>query len=123
VETAGLTTKESTHFPAEGMSCAAFRHGPFEMCGPQTAVVVYEGLPATREFNLRLAADVEKAGGRALVIRQDSPDAALRLPAAPASILPVLEILPAQMITLAIARLHGHNAGVFSFGSKVTTVE
>jgi hypothetical protein len=26
--------KESAHFPAEGMSCAAFRRGPFEMISP-----------------------------------------------------------------------------------------
>ncbi|MEW5961381.1 MAG: SIS domain-containing protein, partial [Chloroflexota bacterium] len=43
VGTAALTTKESAHFPAEGMSSAAFRHGPLEMVNPRQFVLVYTG--------------------------------------------------------------------------------
>jgi len=41
VGTGALIVKESDHFHAEGMSSAAFRHGPFEMLQP-------------RDFRLRL---------------------------------------------------------------------
>ena len=41
--TGALITKESTRFFAEAMSSAAFRHGPFEMINPETAVFVFEG--------------------------------------------------------------------------------
>jgi hypothetical protein len=37
--------------------------------------------------------------------------------------MPVLEILPVQMITLALATLVGREAGRFTFCSKVTTEE
>ncbi|RPJ46091.1 MAG: SIS domain-containing protein [Chloroflexi bacterium] len=122
-ETGGLITKESTHFAAEGMSSAAFRHGPVEIVRPGTVVVIFAGEPATRALNLRLAEDIERMGGRALVVSESSPVDALRLPAAPPSLRPVLEILPIQMMTLALAKLAGHTAGAFSHATKVTTEE
>jgi len=33
--TGGLIIKEAAHFPAEGMSSAAYRHGPLDMASPQ----------------------------------------------------------------------------------------
>ena len=39
------------------------------------------------------------------------------------SALPLLEILPVQMVSLALAGLSGREAGVFSQCSKVTDVE
>jgi glutamine---fructose-6-phosphate transaminase (isomerizing) len=41
VGTGALMVKESDHFHAEGMSSAAFRHGPFEMLSPETFVFVF----------------------------------------------------------------------------------
>jgi hypothetical protein len=41
----------------------------------------------------------------------------------PESVLPILEILPVQMLTLALAAQTGSEAGRFTLGSKVTTVE
>ena len=61
--TRGLIIKEAAHFPAEGMSCAAFRHGPLDMASPQTFVLVYEGLDPTRALNRNLVADIRKIGG------------------------------------------------------------
>lgn len=120
--TGGLTTKESTHFPAEGMGGAAFRHGPFEMIDPDVAVLVFEGDGPTAALNIALAADVTAAGGRALLVRRGGKDW-LSLPEAPALALPVLEILPVQMTTLALATARGHAPGVFHLGTKVTAVE
>jgi len=47
----------------------------------------------------------------------------LRIPVVPESALPILEILPVQMITLALATRNGSEAGRFALASKVTTVE
>jgi glucosamine--fructose-6-phosphate aminotransferase (isomerizing) len=121
--TAGLITKESAHFPAEGLSSAAFRHGPIEMAQPGTSVVIFAGEPATRPLNLRLAGDIRRAGGSALLVSEDSPEDALRLPTAPAILRPILEILPVQMITLALAQLAGHSPGSFRHATKVTSEE
>ncbi len=121
--TAGLIIKEAAHFPAEGMSSAAFRHGPFEMVSPEMFVLVYAGGEPTVALNARLVADVLAAGGQAALV-QESPEAdAFALPPSPASARPVLEILPAQMLSVALAQLHGHEAGRFVRATKITATE
>jgi glucosamine--fructose-6-phosphate aminotransferase (isomerizing) len=126
---AGLTTKESTHFHAEGMSSAAFRHGPLEMAGPHTAVAIFAGLEPARSLNHRLAEDLRHLGARVLWIDDAAGAGALRLPLSSSSdsiralYRPVLEILPVQLMTLALAQLRGHTAGEFSHATKVTASE
>jgi glucosamine--fructose-6-phosphate aminotransferase (isomerizing) len=121
--TGGLIIKEAAHFPAEGMSCAAFRHGPLDMASPQTFVLVYEGLDPTPALNRNLVADIQKAGGQAALVEIASNTDVFHLRHFPASGLPILEILPAQMLSLALARLHDHVPGKFTWGSKVTGTE
>ncbi len=123
VGTGGLITKEAAHFPAEGMSCAAFRHGPLDMASPHTFVLVYEGLEPTRLLNRNLVVDIQKAGGEAALVKTSPAVDAFHLPPVPASGLPILEILPAQMISVALARLQNHVPGQFTWGSKVTSTE
>lgn len=119
----GLITKESTHLPAEGMSSAAFRHGPFEMLSPQTFVGVFLGDPTTAALNERLATDIVRAGGRAAIISGTAADGPFHLPQAPECVRPILEMLPVEMITLALAANAGREAGKFVLASKITTIE
>ncbi len=66
----GLIVKESAHFHAEGMTCSAFRHGPFEMSGPGVFALVLAGDPKTAALNEKLVLDVRGVGaGAALVGR------------------------------------------------------
>ncbi len=123
VGTGALITKESTHYHAEGMSSAAFRHGPMEMVNEETFVGVFSGPETTRALNAKLVDDVRRKGGRAELIGTESRISSLRFPPVPQSVLPILEILPAEMITLALAAQTGREAGRFSFASKVTTIE
>jgi len=123
VGTGSLIIKEAAHFPADGMSSAAFRHGPLDMVSPQTFVLVYEGLEPTRAVNRALVADIQKVGGEAALVVCGSDRGVFQLPAVPAAGLPVLEILPAQMLSLALAKLQRRVPGQFSTGSKVTTRE
>lgn len=142
VGTGALIIKEATGFHAEGMSSSAFRHGPLEMVGPGLVAVVFAGTGATAGLNHRLACDIDEAGGRAMVVQGagvagdmvgdkagDRAGAggvaprAFRLPEAPERLWPVLEILPVQMMTLALAGLAGRRPGVFERASKVTTVQ
>jgi glucosamine--fructose-6-phosphate aminotransferase (isomerizing) len=111
-ETGGLILKESTRVAAEGMSCAAFRHGPFELLGAHVFVMVFEGDDAA--LNRRLAADVAAAGGRAMLLDVPSVARPLR---------PIAEILPVQMASLALAALRGREAGEFERATKITAVE
>jgi len=123
VGTGALIVKESGRFPAEGMSSAAFRHGPFEMLNSETLVVVFSGDSATTDLNQRLVQEIREHQGVAELASENVSSAAFCLPAAPHSIRPILEILPIQMITLALAVLAEREPGRFALASKVTTTE
>jgi glucosamine--fructose-6-phosphate aminotransferase (isomerizing) len=118
-----LIIKESAHFHAEGMSSAAFRHGPFEMLSDETFVTVFAGDKKTRDLNRGLVEDIRTQKGRAGLVSEEDGLAPWTLPAAPQSLQPILEILPAQMITLALAAQRGREAGRFDRASKITTKE
>jgi glucosamine--fructose-6-phosphate aminotransferase (isomerizing) len=123
VGTGALIVKESDHFHAEGMSSAAFRHGPFEMLSDETFVLVFSGEHKTRNLNQRLFEDVRRQQGRAELVGEGAASPSCALPTAPRSILPILEMLPVQMVTLALAAQVGREPGRFELASKVTTKE
>jgi len=123
VGTGALTIKESDHFPAEGMSSAAFRHGPFEMLSPEVRVLVFAGDRLTSGLNAGLVRDIRSHRGRAELVAEGATRPALRLPVAAPGLRPVLEMLPVQMSTLALAASAGREAGRFALAAKVTTKE
>ena len=123
VGTGALILKESTQFPAEGLSSAAFRHGPFEMVGPETFVVVFAGDTKTKNLNKRLLQDIRVNQGGAEMVAQGSSECAYCLPKVPPGLLPILEILPVQMLTLALGAINERQPGKFRLASKITTTE
>jgi glucosamine--fructose-6-phosphate aminotransferase (isomerizing) len=84
---------------------------------------VLEGEAGIRALNSKLAHDIVVAGGRAELIGPDAKLAALRIPDKLTRLLPILEILPLQMITLALAANAGFEAGRFVHATKITTEE
>ena len=122
-ETGALITKESTRSPAEAMSSAAFRHGPLELAGPETMVLVMEGDANVRALNTKLVRDIHDRGGRAELIGPSAEIGALRVPGDLNRLLPIAEILPIQMLTLALALNAGFEPGRFLHATKVTTEE
>jgi len=123
VGTGALIVKESDHFHAEGMSSAAFRHGPFEMLGSETFVLVFAGDAKTRDLNQRLLADIRQQEGRAELVDKDASLPCCRIPEHSPSVRQILEILPVEMITLALALQARREPGRFELASKVTTTE
>jgi glutamine---fructose-6-phosphate transaminase (isomerizing) len=123
VGTGALIIKESDHFHAEGMSSAAFRHGPLEMLSQETFVLVFAGADKTRELNQNLLDDIREEQGRAELIGEAASFPSLALSETPQAIHPILEILPVQMVTLALAAQIGREPGRFVRASKVTTRE
>lgn len=121
--TGGLILKESTHVHAEGMSSAAFRHGPFEMLSDTVFVLVFEGSGATAVLNAGLVKDIREAGGRAALVSENAALDVFRLPGVPYAARPLAEILPVQMMSLALAAARGHEPGRFRLATKVTMVE
>jgi glucosamine--fructose-6-phosphate aminotransferase (isomerizing) len=115
--------KESVRLHAEGMSGAAFRHGPLEMVDGETFAVVFAGAKPTRALQARLRDDIRQAGGKTGWVVEDGAPGAWNLPETPAAVRPMLEILPVQMMTLALAAQTGIEAGRFARVSKITTTE
>jgi glucosamine--fructose-6-phosphate aminotransferase (isomerizing) len=121
--TGGLILKESTRRHAEGMSAAAFRHGPLEMAGRHVLVLIFEGDETVAPLHRRLAEDIRRGGGRVAMIRSGATGLdVFRLPAAPATVRPIVEILPVQMLSLALAARGGFEAGRFERASKITNI-
>lgn len=123
VGTGALIIKESSHVHAEGMSSAAFRHGPLEMLQDDMTTVVFDGDESTRALNQRLAAQLAAAGCRCEEVGADARLASLRLAQSDPAVRPILEILPVEMMTLALAAIGGREAGKFERASKVTDTE
>jgi len=86
-------------------------------------VLVLEGEANVRALNSKLVRDIHDRGGRAELIGPHAEVAALRIPDRLTRLLPVLEILPIQMLTLALAANAGFEAGRFVHAMKVTTEE
>jgi glucosamine--fructose-6-phosphate aminotransferase (isomerizing) len=123
VGTGALIIKESAHCHAEGMSSAAFRHGPMEMLQPHMRTVVFSGAVPTRELNRQLLRDLTEKGGVCDEIGEEATYAPFRLPNVDAQLRPLLEILPIQMMTLALAALASREAGRFEHATKITATE
>ena len=123
VGTGALIIKESAHCHAEGMSSAAFRHGPMEMLQKHMRTVVFSGSGPTRELNRHLIRDLAEKGGLCDEIGDESTYAPFRLPSVDAQLRPLVEILPIQMMTLALAALSGREAGRFEHATKITATE
>lgn len=123
VGTGGLIVKEADHFHSEGMSSAAFRHGPMEMLQPDMFTAVFTGDETTRTLNRRLTDELRTRGTACAEIGPEADFAPFRLPDCDPLVCPVIELLPVEMVTLALAALRDREAGYFEFASKITATE
>jgi glucosamine--fructose-6-phosphate aminotransferase (isomerizing) len=93
------------------------------MSGPGVFVLVFAGDPKTAALNENLVRDVCSSGARAALIGPQTDVDAFRIPFTAAAIHPVVEMLPVQLVSLALAALAGHEPGRFSLLTKVATIE
>ncbi len=122
---AGLITKEGAKVPAEGFVGGQFRHGPFELAGPELTVVLFGGPDATHQRSLtRLAEDLIRAGSPVLGVGvTELPAEAIRVQVPAAGTVARLAhgAVIAQRLTVAIGYARGITPGAFRHGSKITT--
>jgi glucosamine--fructose-6-phosphate aminotransferase (isomerizing) len=123
VGTGALIIKEAARVHAEGMSSAAFRHGPIEMLRADMFIGVFSGDGRTQALNHRLARDLLARGAHCYEIGTDASLSAFRVTECAAPLRPILEILPVQVMTLALAGLFGREAGHFEQATKITGTE
>jgi glucosamine--fructose-6-phosphate aminotransferase (isomerizing) len=122
-ECGALITKEAAKWPVEAQSAAQFRHGPLELADERLSVVLLAGADdRTRSLNKTLEQDLVAYGARAFRLDSGSPTAALDIPETANDARPLVEIVPLQLLSIAIAEQSGLVPGVFRHLNKVTTV-
>jgi len=85
--------------------------------------LIFGGDARTRKLNQRLFDDIQEKRGRAALVGEESSVICFRLGKSSSGIRQILEILPVQMITLALALQAGREPGRFAVATKVTTTE
>jgi len=120
-----LINKEAAKFPLEGMNAADFRHGPLELVSPGFVTLFFAGSSETTQYNRNLALDILKHYGRVLWTdtKKDAKLPTILVPGVEEIVLPLVEILPTQFLTLVMAERKDIKAGEFKIVGKVTTVE
>jgi glucosamine--fructose-6-phosphate aminotransferase (isomerizing) len=123
VYTGALILGEAAKFAAVPFQAGEFRHGPLELAGPELTVLLFAGPPETRELNLRLLNDLRRYQANAFWIGAEAVGRQIELPAAPAIGLPLVEILPMQLLSIHLARQIGVQPGKFFRTGKITLSE
>jgi len=128
--TGAVITEETSKVLCKAISAAQFRHGPMEVVREGFRAVVFAGNNTTRTLNVRLASEIGSFGGKVLLVTC-APDASdvttgvvqLSIPRAESTVLPIFEIIPVQLLTIALARADGYEPGTFVHCNKVTMEE
>jgi glutamine---fructose-6-phosphate transaminase (isomerizing) len=119
LETA-LKVRETTRITAEGFSAADLRHGPIAVVEEGYPVLaLLAGGPAHADM-ADLVEDLRRRGGDVAVVSEEA-GAALPLPAGlPEALAPILAVVRAQQLALALARRRGLDPDAPIGLSKVT---
>lgn len=125
VETGGLIIKESAKFPIEGMSAAQFRHGPLELADERLTVLVLAGEQRSRDLNERLAEELQGYGANVVWLAEEAHPTlpTVLLPPVSPAVGPISEMVPLQLLSLALAWQTGVEPGAFRHIGKVTRSE
>ena len=120
-----LINKEAAKVAFEGMHAADFRHGPLEIVEKGIAALIFAGAGQTSRLNRELAREIISYGGKAIWL-DSAPDPEIPtflFPETSEWTRPLVEILPMQMLTLAMAKRKRVEAGRFRHVTKVTDRE
>jgi len=119
-----LLFNEVAKFPAVPMEAAQFRHGPVEIVDERYRAIVFAPNDHTRELNIALAHDLNRLGGQVRLIGpQATDDRWWPTPDVPASLAPLVEIIPVQCAALRLAEWLGFTPGDFRIATQVTSSE
>jgi glucosamine--fructose-6-phosphate aminotransferase (isomerizing) len=131
-----LILKEATAYPAEAMFAGSFRHGPIEIAGCATGVVVLAPSGPTQSLCVRLAGDTARLGSPTWLLTTTDHGTDARagaeiadglviseLPEAPEVLAPLLYCVPIQHLAVELAAIRKRQPGVVERSSKVTAFE
>lgn len=123
VYTGTLILGEASKFLATPFQAGEFRHGPLELANPDLTVLLLAGPVETRDLNQRLFDELHGYHVNAFWVGAGSNQPQIELPEVPAIGLPLLEILPLQLLSIHFARQIGVEPGHFFRSGKITLSE
>jgi glucosamine--fructose-6-phosphate aminotransferase (isomerizing) len=120
-----LVLEEMSRKVSVPMAGGLFRQGPIEVVDDRFRAIVFEGAGQLSLLNVSLGHDLESMGGRIYWIgRTHIPGALnLKLPELPGHILPLLEVIPTQLLAFDLAKNKGYEPGSVQYIQKVITTE
>ncbi len=126
---AALKLKEISYIHAEAYAAGEMKHGPLALVEPGVAIVGFCTQPATRE---KMASNLREVKARegtvvAIVFEGDEPpdgaDEVVFVPSSMGSMMPVLTMVPMQLLAYHVARLRGCSIDQPRNLAKSVTVE
>ncbi len=121
--TGTLILGEASKYMTTPYQAGEFRHGPLELASPDVTALLFAGPQETRDLNLRLLKDLRSYQVKAFWIGSEQNEWQIEIPDVPAIGMPLMEILPIQMLTIHLAEQIGVEPGHFFRSGKITLSE
>jgi glucosamine--fructose-6-phosphate aminotransferase (isomerizing) len=124
-----LMFKEAIRIAATGILGGEFRHGPMEMVTDGFKSILFASKGSTLSQSIKMAEDIIEFGGKILVITNKKLNLSARnfmqifLDEPDEYLFSIQSVIPVQLFIDSYAKSKGFEAGSFSRGSKVTTIE
>lgn len=129
VDAGALFIKELAKYPSISFDAGQFRHGPFEMSGPEFHAIIFATEGPGCQMQLGLARDIADKGGKIIVVTNNADIeeteniAVIRQKFVSEELACIGNILPVQCFGNYIAKKKGLKVGEFIYSSKITTVQ
>jgi glucosamine--fructose-6-phosphate aminotransferase (isomerizing) len=122
-EYGALIAKEAARWPVEAQSVSQFRHGPLELADERlTAVVLAGAEEGARRHNRALYDDLSRYGAHTFWLDVGAAGSPFSIPGVTPDARSMLEAVPFQLMSVALAEQSGIPPGEFRHLEKVTTV-
>ena len=118
-----LILGEASKFMATPFQAGEFRHGPLELATPDLTALLFAGPQETHNLNLRLLKDLRGYQVNAFWVGSEKNEWQIEIPSVPIIGLPLMEILPLQLLSIHFAEQIGVEPGHFFRTGKITLAE
>lgn len=112
VHDTSMILKEAANIGVEGMEGAYFRHGPVELIGPKTSIIIFAPSGITCDLMINTAKEAVNGGSKVLLFTDKNINSQDRLtvfkmPSVEEEFAPFLYILPIQVLVTKLALMSG----------------
>jgi glutamine---fructose-6-phosphate transaminase (isomerizing) len=121
--TGSLILSEASKFLATPYQAGEFRHGPLELTTQELTILILAGPQETRDLNLRLLKELRSYQTNAFWIGSEKNEWQIEIPDVPTIGLPLMEIIPFQLLTIHLAKQINVEPGKFFRTGKITASE